>query len=199
LHFSRQSRRTPELAGSLGLGVLAACTVLLPRVLIASAVLTPDVARHLLAVLAPPFVLGVGLVLVAVLRRQPAKPAVAGEEPHSPLGLSSAIQMAVAFQVVLWVVEWAQRAGGQGGVLATAALLGLTDVDALTVAMNRLGRAPGQAGLAASAIGIGIVSNTLLKLALTLVLGTPAFRRVASIGLLALAAAVAVGVWLAWG
>jgi uncharacterized membrane protein (DUF4010 family) len=54
LQFSRKSREERELAASLGLGVLAACTVVVPRVAVVTALLQPPVARALLPLLAPP-------------------------------------------------------------------------------------------------------------------------------------------------
>jgi len=44
---------------------------------------------------------------------------------------------------------------------------------------------------------VAVLSNTLLKLALTLGFGSAPFRRVASWGLAALAAGSALGVWIA--
>ncbi|HYD54625.1 MAG TPA: DUF4010 domain-containing protein, partial [Gemmatimonadaceae bacterium] len=54
LHFSRRSREQPALADGLALGVLGACLVLLPRVVIVSAALAPPVALALLPLLALP-------------------------------------------------------------------------------------------------------------------------------------------------
>jgi uncharacterized membrane protein (DUF4010 family) len=85
-----------------------------------------------------------------------------------------------------------QHLWGAAGVLGSAAILGLTDMDALTYSMARLGSAE-SAPLAARAIAVGILSNTMLKLALVLSLGSPGFRKAAAPGLLALAAAVVVG------
>jgi uncharacterized membrane protein (DUF4010 family) len=93
--------------------------------------------------------------------------------------------MVLAFQVVLFVVPAADRLWGSAGVLGSAALLGLTDMDALTYSMARLGAA-GDPALAARAIAVGLLSNTVLKLGLVLVLGSPRFRRVAGAGLAAL-------------
>lgn len=45
---------------------------------------------------------------------------------------------------------------------------------------------------------MGILSNTILKLGLTLLFGAAAIRRLASTGLLALAAASLLGLWLGW-
>jgi uncharacterized membrane protein (DUF4010 family) len=97
--------------------------------------------------------------------------------------------MAVAFQAVLLIVPWVSGLWGAGGVLASAAVFGLTDMDALTYSMARVGAA-GDPALAARAIAVGLLSNTALKLGLVLFLGAPRFRRVAAPGLLALGAAV---------
>jgi len=206
LHFSRQSRAEPMYAPSLGLGVVAACTVLVPRVVIVSSLLEPDVAEAVIPILAPPFVVGAGvvaLVLWRARRRGPDDPRATGESRVSvpagtknPLGLGRAIQMAIAFQFVLLALAWMQETAGTPGVLATAAVLGLTDVDALTLSMTRLGADESLRHLAARAIGVGVLSNTLLKLTLTLVLGSPAFRRRASTGLVALALASGIGLWI---
>jgi uncharacterized membrane protein (DUF4010 family) len=206
LHFSRQSRAEPMYAPSLGLGVVAACTVLVPRVVIVSSLLEPNVAAALLPMLAPPFVVGAGvvaLVLWRARRRGPDDPATTSALPvpapasaKNPLGLGRAMQMAIAFQLVLLALAWMQETVGTPGVLATAAVLGLTDVDALTLSMTRLGADETRRQLAASAIAVGVLSNTLLKLTLTLVLGSPAFRRRASTGLVALALASVLGLWI---
>lgn len=201
LHFSRESRRQPELAAPLGLGVIGACTVLLPRVTVVSTILNPEVARRLLLVLAPPLVVGIVLVVLAVRRPGPSASTAPESETRSPLGLWSSIQMAVALQIVLIALEWVQRQWGMGGVITSAAVLGLADMDALTLAMNRMASDAATARLAATAIGVGVLSNTLLKLTLTVSLGNAPFRRVASVGLILLAAASAAGLWLgrSWG
>jgi uncharacterized membrane protein (DUF4010 family) len=101
--------------------------------------------------------------------------------------------MTVAFQLSLWAVAYVREHWGRMELLGSAALLGLTDMDALTVSMTRLG-ATGQAELAALAIAVGVVANTGLKLALALILGSPALRRIAGLGLAALGAASVAGI-----
>jgi uncharacterized membrane protein (DUF4010 family) len=195
-HFSRQSRREPRVAPSLGLGVVGACTVLLPRVAVVSAVLNPAVTLALVPYLAPPLVVGGAVVAYAVTRSAPAASTASRAESRSPLGLVSSIQMAVAFQLVLWAVAFVRQTWGSEAVLASAALLGLTDTDALTLSMSRLGASEAAVALGARAIAVGVLANTVVKLVVTLALGEPRFRRVASVGLLALAAACGFGLWL---
>ena len=64
--------------------------------------------------------------------------------------------------------------------------------------MTRFGADPANVRVAAAAIGIGVLSNTLLKLALVVTIGAPRFRARAATGLLALAAAVGGGLWIGW-
>ena len=204
LTFSRRSRVEPALALPLALGVIAACTVLVPRLLVLSFVLEPAVASAAMPVLLAPFVVGVTLIAFVMWRERetrvpptPAAGSVAGVG-QNPLALASSLQMALAFQVVLFAIAWVQQAVGTTGVLLSATLLGLTDMDALTVSMTRYGAEPANVRSAATAIGIGVLSNTMLKLALVVGVGAPRFRARAAAGLLALAAATAVGLWIGW-
>lgn len=191
LSFSRESRSAPQYATSLALGVVGACTVVIPRVFAITLVLSQAVAEHLATYLVAPAIIGGGFVAYALVRGRPG-PGRSDEPDRSPLRLLSAIKMVLAFQLVLLAVPAVQHLWGAAGVLGSAAVLGLTDMDALTYSMARLGSAEG-ASLAARAIAVGILSNTILKLALVLSLGSPGFRTAAAPGLVALAAAVVAG------
>jgi uncharacterized membrane protein (DUF4010 family) len=103
---------------------------------------------------------------------------------RNPLQLGSALKMALLFQAVLMIVHVAREWGGQSGVLTTAAILGLTDVDALTVSMSK-GAAVGTPAAASLAIAVGVLSNTAMKLGVALVFGSPRFKAIAG-GALAL-------------
>jgi uncharacterized membrane protein (DUF4010 family) len=194
LSFSRESRSSPLYSSSLALGVVGACTVVIPRVLVITLVLSPAVAGHLTGYLAAPTLIGGGFVAYALARSRPGA-GRSGAPDSSPLRLLSAIKMVFAFQVVLLTVPLVQHLWGEAGVLGSAAVLGLTDMDALTYSMARLGVAE-TVPLAARAIAVGILSNTALKLLLVLGLGSPGFRRTAAPGLVALATGLVVGLWI---
>jgi uncharacterized membrane protein (DUF4010 family) len=84
---------------------------------------------------------------------------------------------------------------GNMGVYTTGTLLGVADIDALTVSMTQksAGITP---DVAARVIAFGIIANTLLKLGISAALGAPSYRRVAVPSLGALAVASAMGLWL---
>jgi uncharacterized membrane protein (DUF4010 family) len=93
--------------------------------------------------------------------------------------------MAVLFQAVLMAVHLVGDVWGQSGVFTSAAVLGLTDVDALTVSMARGVATTASPAIAATAIAVGVLANTVMKLGLAVFLGGPRFRAIAG-GALAL-------------
>lgn len=212
LGFSRRSRDEPELALPLALGVVAACTVLIPRLLVVTAVLRPALAWAALPVLGP--VLGAGVLLIglALWRERDTRPLHGTSSDSSPdaqptrkngigqnpLGLGSSLQMAVAFQVVLFAIAWIQQYAGDTGVIASAMVLGLTDMDALTLSMTRYAADPAHIRTAAAAIGVGVLANTALKTILILSIGAPRYRLRAATGLGVLAVGSAIGLLLGW-
>lgn len=197
--FSRLSRSSPSLGTGLAVGVVGASVVLLPRVLVISALLNADVARALVPYVVPPFAAGATLLLFSALRRwEPATDAKDEDGIQNPLRLSSAIKMALAFQAALMLISYVSNTIGASGVLASAALLGLTDMDALTLSMNRLGTTPDLVRLSARAIAIGLLGNSAMKIGLAIGLGAPRYRRMAAAGLGAMAVTGAAALWMFW-
>lgn len=213
ISFSRRSRDEPSLAAPLAFGVAAACTVLLLRVLVIATVLRSSLFRELLPLLGVPFLVCGTVLAIAFWRERPTAPEATNDSApaastavgmlpangmQNPLALWTSIQMAIAFQLVLFVIAWVQVTVGNPGILATAALLGLTDMDALTLSMTRLAEDSTRVHLAASAIGIGVIANTVLKLGVALVLGAGPYRLRAAASLLLLGAASGIALWWRW-
>jgi uncharacterized membrane protein (DUF4010 family) len=175
--FGRLSRREPDIDRALAFGAVAASAMLFPRVLIATAVLNAALVPLLI-----PYFLGPALVAMAVAAigaTQFARDGPDGYERRNPLQMLDALRMAVLFQIVLMAVYLARTLWGESGVLTSAAILGLTDVDALTMSMARSVGAAGSLDLAAQAIAIGVLANAALKLVLALAFGSGSYRLLA--------------------
>jgi len=194
--FARRSRSEPERAAALALGIVAACTVLLVRVGIVSAVLNGPLALRLVPYLLPAAVAGTGAIAFLLLRRPAPVAGLPIATDRNPLRLGSAVQMAIAFQVMLLVLPTATHLWGAGGLVGSAAVLGLTDMDALTFSLARAAAGATPLDLAARALVVGLLANTGVKLIAVLAIGTPPLRRIAGGGLVALAAALALSVAL---
>ncbi len=185
LNFSRHSHSEPALGIPLARGVIAACTVLVPRVLVVSALLSPAVAVALLPYLLPSLAIGAGIVMLA-WRRDAGSSTQGADERKSPLRLRNALEMTVLFQIALTAITYVRAWFGTTGLYGTAALLGLTDVDALTVSMSSPSSLLDPA-MAARALAVGVLANTMLKTGVVVTIGRGPFRRSAAVGLLCLA------------
>ncbi len=194
--FARTSREEPTLSRALGFGTVAANAVLYPRVLAAVTVLNAPLVPLLLPYLVAPGIVALAIAAAGTyVSRGREAPQPASTE-RNPLQLGAALQMAVLFQLVLMLVHLARVTQGAAGVYTSAAVLGLTDVDALTLSMARGVAYTVSMDAAARAIAIGVLANTVMKAGIALVFGRGAFRMVALGALILMAVASAVSLFL---
>lgn len=196
LTFARQSRREPDNAIALAVGTVAACTILIPRILVITLILNPALFPRTALGLLPTLIAGILLIMLGWRHLRDGAPKETPPAPRNPLQLRTAILMAVGFQAVLFLLDVVTQRFGESGVLASAAVLGLTDMDALTFGMNRLAQAPELVSIAALAIVLGVTVNGAFKTTVSGVLGKSTYRRWAVPALLLLTAAGAAGFWL---
>jgi len=177
LSFAGRSREAPDLSRACALGIALAWATMFVRVLIdvaiAHAPLVPRVAVPVgAAVLA-------GAAGALVLYRRARDASVPPEvEYRNPFSLLSATKFGLLFAAVLFVARFAQIQFADTGVLVAAALSGLVDVDAMTLAAARM-VASGELSPAAGVrtILVTVASNTMTKAVLAASLGSPELRR----------------------
>jgi uncharacterized membrane protein (DUF4010 family) len=187
LTFARESRESPSPRVALAAGVVGACTVMLARVVIASAVLNPALAGALPRYIAPAFLVGVVVVLISWRSAAPAERS--DDNDRSPLRVWAALQMTALFQLVLFAVLAVQARWSSKALVATSVFIGLTDLDALTLSLSRSAN-PDETPLAATALAAGILSNTALKFFVAVFVGRGWFRLVTATALAAMALAI---------
>lgn len=187
LTFARLSNAHPQQSAPLATGVVAASVVSLIRVGVAVAVLDatllPALWKYLAAIAAA------ALVALAFAWRALRESEAEHPETNNPLQFKNAIEMAVLFQVVLFGVFYLRQRIGDSGLLAGGFLLGLTDVDALTLSMTRSVANGTSIEAASRAICIGIIANSLLKSGIAATVGGDRFRWQAGATLTAMASA----------
>ena len=193
--FARTSRTEPAMERALAFGAVAGNAMLYPRVLVATAILNSAVVGPLVPYILPPAL--VAALVAAVGARRSEVAAALEVSQQNPLQLSAALQMAALFQVVLMAVNLAREQWGASGVFTSAAVLGLTDVDALTVSMAREIAPTVSPAVAATAIAIGVLTNTAMKLGLALFLGSRRFGAIAGGALVLMLVAIGAAIALA--
>jgi uncharacterized membrane protein (DUF4010 family) len=194
--FARMSRREVTLERELAFGAVAANAVMYLRVLVAVAVLNAALVPRLIPYLAGPAVIAAAIAAWGARRTSSSNGA--DTSSANPLQLGAALQMVVLFQLVLVVVYLAGRTWRESGVLTSAAVLGLTDVDALTMSMARHVARDASLDVAALGIAIGVLANSLLKAVLAVGFGGSRFRVIAGGGLTAVALVSLAALALLW-
>lgn len=187
LTFARVSKAQPQQSGPLSTGVVAASVVSLIRVAVAVAVLNASLLPVLLRYLGPLAI--AAAIALAIAWRSLRSSTATAPTPKNPLEFRNAIEMAALFQIVLFAVFYLRQWIGDAGLMAGGFLLGLTDVDALTLSMTRSVDSGTTIVAASRAIAIGIVANSLLKATIAATLGHPRFKWPAAASLAGMAAA----------
>ena len=178
LGFSQRSRQPGEDASALALGILLAWTVMFFRVVIMTTLISWELGHRL--------ALPVGLLAVTNLgacywlwrrRRQTQRGEVrAGSNPFE---LDEAIKFGLLFGVVVLIAKAAQVYLGNAGLYLAAGIAGLTDVDAITLAMADLAKSDASSvAVSARAIVVAVMANTLVKCGMAIGLGSPELRRI---------------------
>lgn len=175
LGFSQRSRHEPERSSSFALGILVAWTIMFFRVLIAVAVINPDLARRL--------GMGIGIMgAVSLLscaflytRRESGEKASV-KSGSNPFELGEAVKFGLLFGLVTVVAKAAQVYLGSAGLYIAGAVAGLTDVDAIALSMANLASQADMVGVAARTILIAIMANTLTKTSMAASVGSPELR-----------------------
>lgn len=186
LNFARLSKTNPQQEAPLATGAVAASTVLFVRVAVAVAILDAALLPVLTRYLVAPFVAGLAAVGLAWRSLRGARAEADGVK--NPLQLKNAIELALLFQGVLYVVYYVRQWVGDAGLMATGFVLGLTDVDALTLSMTRSVETGISIEMACRAILMGIIANSIMKAIIAFAIGTRRFGWQAGAALIAMAA-----------
>lgn len=166
--LSKAGGRASAYAG----GVAMAWSVMVMRTVLIVAAIRPALLPMLWLPMAA-MLTATLLVAGALLWRQPSKTEAKLALPN-PLDLKSAIVFAAVLTLALVLSRVAQAAWGESGVFGVATIAGAVDADAVTLSMGRLSAGELSDQVAARAIVIGVVVNTLFKVALALGVGTQA-------------------------
>jgi len=160
------ARRHPDSSALLSSGVLLAGLVMVIRVFMVATALNPALLTHLMwPLLTGGGVLAVGAGLLLLQSRGTSEqPAL---KITNPLELASAVKIGTLITAIMVMSHVFQQFFGSAGILATAGISGMADVDAISISMARMASETIAPELAAQAILIAVAVNTLVKAAMT--------------------------------
>lgn len=181
LQFSHLSREQANISPLLASGILLSCGTMFPRLLIVLSVINPQ----LVTLLGP-----IALVMMAALylpawwiwRRSEVEQIEQPNKQTNPLALQSALFFGVVLAVIMLLSHALSDLFGSAGVLILSALSGITDVDAISLALGRQSTQTLSMETAALGILIAASVNTVVKMGMVVAIGDKAlWRRVAPV------------------
>jgi len=162
LSFARLGRANPGAHSLLAAGVILAAGTMFPRMLLEVSVvnrtLLPDLSLPLLLMMGVSY-LSVPLLLFAGERDS----AVNSVAINNPFEIMPALKFGLLLVVVILLATLFQQWFGDTGILAVAAISGITDVDAITLSLSRLAGQGLSSKVASEAIVVAASVNTLVK------------------------------------
>lgn len=197
LVYARHSRDNEALAQLAVVVILLANLVVLARLSVVSAVVSPSILPQLLPVLGSGLLVGLAATAYG-WRKLRQQSEVLMPEVSNPTELRTAVGFGLLYAAVLFLAAWLSAIAGNSGLYAVALVSGLTDVDAITLSSLRLfGLGKLQAAEAVAAIAFGVMSNIGFKLGLVFFIGGPLLARRCAVGLLATAAGIGLALLVA--
>jgi len=152
--------RDEGMTAEIEAGMVAASAMMYPRVLVVCAIFNMGLARLLAPAMLTLCVLG---LVVAALRARGGRKTQEVVKAPNPLAIGTAFAFALLFVVISAVTTLVQTYLGGAGVLALAAVVGVTDIDPFVLGLAQGGAANVGLELAATAIVVATASNNVLK------------------------------------
>ncbi|MGP8307796.1 MgtC/SapB family protein [Vibrio sp. YIC-376] len=170
LQFSHLSREQPNISPLLASGILLSCGTMFPRLLIILSVINPSLVKLLWPIV---FAMMTALYLPAwwIWRRSQIEQVEPSNKQSNPLALRSALFFGVLLAVIMLLSHALSDWFGYAGILILSALSGITDVDAISLALGR--QSIEHLSVTTAALGIIIAAsvNTVVKMGMVIALG----------------------------
>ena len=183
--LAEQSRSGTARAAAAG--AVLASTVMALRILVLAGAVNAGILPTLvvpIGVMATTGAVAAWLIARGQLRHKPAK----ATAMRNPFSLRAALVFGAIYAAVLLGVRAAREFLGDSGVYVASVVSGLADVDALTIALTRLGSGTGGWHTPVLAITAAALSNNVVKIALAGLRGAGSFRPLVALALGAMSA-----------
>jgi uncharacterized membrane protein (DUF4010 family) len=179
--LSKKSVQEISLSYNYAIGIVLASTMMYLRVFIIVLVLNSTLIVELWI----PLILFAitGYVISRIMYKKESDKNLTDIEISNPFELKSAFLFGLLFAVVIFGAKAAQVYLGNQGIYFASALAGLTSVDAIVLSISKLSSETLILLVAEKAIIIALISNTIIKMLITIIWGSKQLKHAVVRGL----------------
>jgi uncharacterized membrane protein (DUF4010 family) len=180
--FAKKSKEAPALSSHCATAILAASSIMIIRVLVWVFIFNQDLAPGLYVPVGLIFLAGIGATLFFYFRKNNNIEVDTSLPPGKPLNMQSALTFGVIYTLIILLVSYTNEYFGQSGMYISSVIAGLTDIDAITISVSKLAGNAISITTAQNAIILATISNTVIKIGISLWAGSMPLRKMVSIG-----------------
>jgi uncharacterized membrane protein (DUF4010 family) len=170
--MASETRSNSAIMGSAAFATAIASCTMFPRVLLITLFVNSELFLRLALTLSIMGITGIGLAY----KRHVSEEVVERSVQHKdPFRIVPAIKFGAFFALILITSKLASIYFGEAGIYAASIIGGLADVDAITLSMATLAKTSISPSIAATSIVLATITNTLVKLAISYIMGSRAF------------------------
>ncbi|MDP1637744.1 MAG: MgtC/SapB family protein [Candidatus Nitrotoga sp.] len=193
LVYARHGKISEVMARLSAVVILLSSQVVLMRLTVLSAVVSPNLLAKLLPVMGLGLLFGL-IVTLFDWRKLHTSSNLPMPKTSNPTEILTALSFGLLYAVVLFFSAWISDIAGSGGLYVVALISGLTDVDAITLSSLRLFDLNKLSDdQAVTAISLAFLSNMVFKFGLVVFIGGTTLAKHVAAGFLAMGVGVAVG------
>ncbi len=181
--FSTRSNTSDAVHSRLyAAGIILASSIMFIRVALVSYIFNKEVFLALVVPFALMAATGMGFMFYVVGREKHA-PVASPVELGNPIKLLNILGFAMLYVGIALIVFYAGKYFGNRGLILSGLISGMADVDAITINMSKLAGDTGGFDISVLVIVLAVISNTVVKVGISLAKGSYEIRKKVALGL----------------
>src|SRR5690554_3135233 len=180
--FAKKSKEAPALSSQCATAILAASSIMIVRVLVWVFIFNMDLAPRLYFPVGIIFLAGIGVTLFFHFKKSSSDSVDTSLPAGKPLNMQSALTFGIIYTLIILLVSYTNEYFGQSGMYISSVIAGLTDIDAITISVSKLAGNSLSIDMAQNAIILATISNTLIKIGISLWAGSRQLKKYIYIG-----------------
>ena len=180
--FSKKSKETPKLSKNYAVGIFAAATIQVLRIFLLVFIFNKEMLTELTIPLLIILLTAFGIVWYFYNKQFEKQQTVEKIELGDPLNIKNALFFGIYYVGILLLISYANHIYGTKGIYASSAISALTNINAITISVSKLGGETMNLLTAQNAILLATLSNMIVKIGITLFTGSTKLKKYMLLG-----------------